>query len=68
MSEQKTIPFTARVHPRTPDLLTQLSLVYGQPIGKLIDGMVARNFKAIQENGKLDAYLASMTEAGEDEP
>jgi len=62
---QKSMSYSSRVKPVTVLRLELLSAVRGVPIGHLIDQMVSLNFRAMQNSGQLDAYMATLEEEGE---
>lgn len=64
--KQKPMPYSSRVLPVTVLRLEMLSAVYQQPIGHLIDQMVAKNFRLIQDNGRLTEFMALLEESEQD--
>lgn len=62
-SKQKPMPYSSRVLPVTVLRLELLSAVYQQSIGHLIDQMVAKNFRLIQDNGRLTEFMALLEES-----
>lgn len=62
-SKQKPMPYSSRVLPVTVLRLEMLAAVYQQPIGHLIDQMVAKNFRLIQDNGRLTEFMALLEES-----
>lgn len=57
VAQMKRMVYSQRVLAVTVLRLEMMSAVYGQPIGHLIDRMVARNFRHISENGKLADFM-----------
>ena len=65
-SPAKRMHYNSRVLPVTVLRLEMLSAVYQQPIGHLIDQMVAKNFRLIQDNGRLTEFMALLEESEQD--
>ena len=66
-SKPKQMSYSLRVQPVTVLRLELLAAVYQQAIGHLVDQMVAKNFKHIQDTGKLSEYMAQLESLEEEE-